>query len=316
MSDDGAKQDAVEEPVLSIVDEYVPVELVDETPPPPPPPARRPAWPHWPLFLFVATCCSTFVAGLYDFQSFTGAVQFSLAVMTILVCHEAGHFVQAMRYGVPASLPFFIPMPLPPIGTMGAVIAMSARTPNRRALFDIGISGPLAGLVPTLIFSYWGMHVPAYDASIRLFAHDDVPGQTLGWPLLLQMLAHWIKGLPFGTMPTFVHPFLLAAWVGLLITSLNLFPIGQLDGGHVLYAILKRKAHAVAIAVLAGAIAAVIMCHHYRSWSLMLALLMFMGPRHPPTSDDESPLGYPRVILGWLTLAFLVLGFCPNPLPQ
>jgi membrane-associated protease RseP (regulator of RpoE activity) len=315
MSDDGAKQDAVEEPVLSIVDEYVPVELVDETPPPPPPPARRPAWPHWPLFLFVATGCSTFVAGLYDFASFTGAAQFSLAVMTILVCHEAGHFVQAMRYGVPASLPFFIPMPLPPIGTMGAVIAMSARTPNRRALFDIGISGPLAGLVPTLIFSYWGMHLSQYLPIKELLARRPDGDIVIAFPLFLNLLAAWIKGIPPVGMALDLHPLVVAAWVGLLITSLNLFPIGQLDGGHVLYAILKRKAHAVAIAVLAGAIAAVMMYHLY-SWSVMLALLMFMGPRHPPTSDDESPLGYPRVILGWLTLAFLVLGFCPNPLPQ
>jgi membrane-associated protease RseP (regulator of RpoE activity) len=109
------------------------------------------------------------------------------------------------------------------------------------------------------------------------------------------------------------HPLAHAGWVGLLVTSLNLFPIGQLDGGHVLYAILRRGAHWVAILLLAAAVAAVI---HFKlgSWGLMLLLLFVMGPRHPPTADDQTPLGAWRIVLGLLTLAFLPFGFTPIPI--
>ena len=138
-------------------DEYVIPELVEETPPEPPPPTPRlPRW-RWPLGLLLATIASTYYVGWYDKHDIWEGALYCLSVMTILVCHEAGHFVQARRYGVPSSLPYFLPMPLPPIGTMGAVIRMSSNIPNRKALFDIGITGPLAGLVPTLIFTVVGV---------------------------------------------------------------------------------------------------------------------------------------------------------------
>ena len=141
-----------------------------------------------------------------------------------LVCHEAGHFLQARRYGVYASFPYFIPMPIPPLGTLGAVIAMEARMGNRRALFDIGITGPLAGLVPTLIFYVLGIH----------WSHPAVaaphPGElTLGAPYLFSKLTEvLVQPLPQGQYLD-LHPVAFAGWVGLLITALNLMPIGQLD---------------------------------------------------------------------------------------
>lgn len=276
--------------------------LAEEPKPPPqpsaPPPPSRTRW-LLPLCLFLLTCGSTYLVG--------GPV-YALAVMTILGCHEAGHFLQAKRYGVRASLPFFIPVPVPPIGTLGAVIAMSSNITNRRALFDIGISGPLAGLVPTFIFLVIGIQTSTVAPSAG-------GGFEFGDPLLVQ----WLSQLKHGPIPegysVYIGPTAMAAWVGLLITSLNLFPIGQLDGGHVLYALLRRRAYPVARGVLLGVIVAVALFGYYW-WFLMILLVLLMGPKHPPTADDRVRLGPVRVVLGWLTLAFLPLGFAPNPFPS
>ena len=152
--------------------------------------------------------------------------------MTILLCHEMGHFLQAQRYGVYASLPFFIPVPVQPFGTMGAVIVMEPRVGHRRALFDIGITGPLAGLVPTLVFLVIGLQHSTFA----------MPGkESYGDPLLVRFLANWILGPTPAGLAIVVDPMAFAGWVGLFITSLNLIPIGQLDGGHVLYALLRRR---------------------------------------------------------------------------
>lgn len=276
------------------------------------PPRRR--W-RLPILLFVATCLSTLLAGgggvILAEGWLAGLVQglrYAVPVMTILICHEMGHFLQARRYGVYATLPYFLPMPFSFIGTMGAVIAMEPRMGHRRALFDIGITGPLAGLVPTLIFLVIGLHhstlgIPSQHA------------ENYGEPLLFQFLAKWILGpIPHGYVVMW-EPMAFAGWVGLLVTSLNLIPIGQLDGGHILYALLRKKAHKVATALLFFALFMVIwQWKTLFGWSLMIILLMIMGPIHPPTANDDEPLGIGRYILGWLTLAFIFIGFTPMPL--
>jgi len=278
---------------------YVLPEPVSEQPSPQPQAFRR----RWmlPLLLFLATCGSTYLIG--------GSV-YALCLMTILVCHEAGHYVQARRYGVYSSLPFFLPVPVPPIGTLGAVIGMSSSITNRRALFDIGITGPLAGLIPTLAFCYLGLVFDSRLGPINPFPEMGV--HQLGEPLLFKLLG-WLH---FGSIPEhqtiYIGPMAMAGWVGMLITALNLFPIGQLDGGHVLYALLRGRAHWIATLILLGAIGLVVLFQYYW-WTLMLVLLMFMGPRHPPTGDDEISLGTWRIALGWLTLAFLPFGFTPDP---
>ncbi|NUQ65454.1 MAG: site-2 protease family protein [Pirellulales bacterium] len=249
-----------------------------------------------PVALFLATCASTFLVGGWVY---------ALSLMTILVCHEMGHFLQARRYGVPATLPFFIPMPITPIGTLGAVIGMDARVGDRKALFDIGISGPLAGLVPTILFCIIGVHQASVDV-----LRDS--GLQFGEPLLFQFLS-WLR---FGPLPegysVYIGPMAFAGWVGLLITSLNLLPIGQLDGGHILYGLLRRKAHRVATFVLFTALAGIVAFGLYE-WALMLFLVFLMGPKHPPTTNDHVPLGTGRIVLGWLTLAFIFIGFTPTP---
>jgi membrane-associated protease RseP (regulator of RpoE activity) len=171
-------------------------------------------------------------------------------------------------------------------------------------LFDIGISGPLAGLAPTLLFCVLGLYWPKPDMS----------GLVLGKPLLFTWLTNLIYGpIPFGF--EMVGPLARAGLVGLFITALNLFPIGQLDGGHVLYALLRRKAHVVATILLTAA-AVMVVWHidQLGGWMLMIFLLAMMGPRHPPTANDDVPLGTGRIILGWLTLAFLLIGFTPTPI--
>ncbi len=267
------------------------------------------------VLLFIATCLTTLWAGaeLDDprndwWQGLLTGLWYAVPVMTILLCHEMGHFLQAYRYGVFAEPPFFIPMPLSPFGTFGAVILMEPRVGGRRALFDIGISGPLAGLIPTIIFVVIGLH----QAKLGVI-HPH--GHQYGDPLLLQLLAYHIFGPIPKEMDVVLTPMLFAGWVGLFITSLNLIPIGQLDGGHVLYALLRKKAHKVASFLLFAAVFLVIWQYKILwQWTVMLFLLLLMGPIHPPTANDEEPLGISRTILGWLTLAFIVVGFTPMPL--
>lgn len=227
-------------------------------------------------------------------------------LMLILLCHEMGHYIQARRNRIPASLPYFIPVPFGFLGTMGAVIGMRANLGDRRSLFDIGISGPLAGLVPTLIFLFVGLHLSEVGPIQR--GHE-----IFGEPLLMQWVIHYKFGAIAAGHDVLLHPMAFAAWVGLLITSLNLIPIGQLDGGHVLHALMPRAASRVGFALLCGAIAASFY-FEYPVWALMLFLLLMMGPKHPPTADDRTPIGTFRVILGWLTLAFIFIGFTPMPI--
>ncbi len=293
----------------------------DEAPPVARPPIRR--WVALPLLLFVATWLSTLAAGGLSHAVQVGlesglaaglaaglleGAKFAVPLMTILMCHEMGHFLQARRYGVYASFPFFIPMPLSPLGTLGAVIAMEPRIGDRRALFDIGITGPLAGLVPTLVFCVVGLHWSEYK----------VPPEgslIFGDPLLFQWLTESVLGPRPPGHEVLVHPMAFAAWAGLLVTSLNLIPIGQLDGGHILYALLGRKAHPVAIGLLLAAVLMVALNFAvYGPWLLVVVLLIALGPRHPPTRNDHARLGWVRVVLGWLTLAFIIIGFTPQPI--
>ena len=268
-----------------------------------------------PALLFAATCLSTLLAGRNAAMMTDGwwagiahGLRYAVPVMTILLCHEMGHFLQAHRYGVRASLPYFLPMPFSPIGTFGAVIAMEPRVGGRRALFDIGISGPLAGLVPTFIFLVVGLQSSTYGVPPR----NEI---LFGYPPLIRYLMTMFHGpIPIGQY-IMLSPMAFAGWVGLLVTSLNLIPIGQLDGGHVLYALLRHKARKVAVLLLLTAVFVVVFnWDTLGHWMLMLFLLFFIGPIHPPTADDNEPLGMGRIVLGWLTLAFILIGFTPEPL--
>jgi len=254
---------------------------------------------YWlPAVLFLATCASTFLM--------QGPLYFACLMLT-LTAHELGHFFQAMRYRVPASLPYFVPFPNL-FGTFGAVIFMEPGSGDRKSLYDIGITGPIAGLFPALAFSAIGLSLSEVGP-----LPEDRPTIELGEPLLFKGLSYLIHGpLPDG-QDVLLHPVAFAGWVGIFITALNLIPIGQLDGGHVLYALLRRRAHLFSTIFLVGAFVGMVILQYW-AWTLMILLLTLMGPRHPPTQNDDVPLGAGRIVLGWLSLAFVIVGFTPTPI--
>ncbi|MFO0977697.1 MAG: site-2 protease family protein [Planctomycetaceae bacterium] len=229
---------------------------------------------------------------------------YAAPLMSILLFHEMGHFLQSVRYRIPASFPYFIPMPLSVPGTMGAVIFNQPGRATRRQLFDIAVSGPLAGLVVILPVLYYGLTLPTDPA------HPSVP--LFARPLLIKWMVYWIHG-PQSLPETFINPVYLAGWFGVLITSMNLLPIGQLDGGHILYTLIGRKAHVVAYLIAGVAIYGMIFQQNF-TFTALLLLLFLTGLKHPPTEREKEPLGLTRHIIGWLTLGFLFIGLMPTPI--
>lgn len=286
-----------------------------------------------PIVLFVLTCLSTFLLGvsLWNtdfFITFSNAVwnrdlveirQMLLAnwdtgliymscVMLILLLHEMGHFVMTIVYRVPASYPFFLPFPANPLGTMGAVIAMQGGVADRKQIFDIGIAGPLAGLVAAVPIAYFG--VSQLDLTTQPYG-----GFGFHLPLLLDWFAKvtQVPGYETGSIVWLsqLNPLFVAGWFGMLITGLNMLPIGQLDGGHITYTMFGKWAHLIAQTTIVLAIAYMVY-HNNFMFILMVVLLLLMGPKHPPTRDDTVPLGAFRYGLGLTSLIIPVLCFPPQ----
>jgi len=283
-------------------------------------PPRQRRW-FLPLFLFVATCVSTFWAGTTNGQAldvigrpewggfmlaanWVNGLIYMSAVLGILFTHEMGHFLQAVRYGVPASLPYFIPMPFTPIGTMGAVIGMNGLQANRRELFDIGLSGPIAGLFVAIPVTCVGIMQAA------IFPPDAPAGFYFQDPLLVKLLIQYLRPDVGVGQELSMNSWLMAGWVGLLITGLNMMPVSQLDGGHVTYALFGRGAHWIARIFLFLAVSAMVYTHTY-AWMVMVFVVFVIGPDHPPTADDEAPLGPVRWALGLASLAIPIFCFPP-----
>ena len=234
-------------------------------------------------------------------------MSYSVPLMLILLCHEMGHYLQALRYSVPASLPFFIPLPLPPLGTMGAVILQEPGRADRKQLFDIAVSGPIAGLLVTIPVLMYGIYASGYvlDLHNRPF--------EFGQPWIVKTAIEFVHGpLPSGMVFQW-NGFAIAGWVGIFITALNLLPIGQLDGGHLLYTLIGRTAHYIAWGLIVVAACYMIWVQQY-SYVLLLILVTWTGPRHPPTRDDQMPLGWGRQIVGFAMLSFLLIGFTLQPI--
>jgi len=293
-----------------------------------------------PLVLFIATCASMFVAyaevkPVFPHRSeqrvivlgkyivwYSGQVVYSInwlnpliymgAGIAVLLSHEMGHFLQAVRYRVPASLPFFIPFPLSPIGTMGAVIGMRGSVANRKQMFDIGLTGPLAGLLVALPITWIGIR----DAAPSLRTIDEAlqqDGFVLNAPLIFQLLIDYLHPRMSSYIAFNESPLCMAGWMAMLITGLNMLPVSQLDGGHVAYALFGRHAHLLARMIVLFAAIYIIVARQY-GWSLMLLLILFViGTDHPPTADDGVPMGWWRRILGLASLAIPV--FCLAPVP-
>ena len=271
------------------------------------------------LALFVITIVSTLATAAYFYaETAEQATQiwrgwpFSLSIMLILGAHELGHYFAARYHKVAVTLPYFIPLPIiSPIGTMGAVIRMKAPIKNKRALFDIGVAGPLAGLVfaiPLLIYGLMTSEVGAMS-SIGLLEGNSIL-------YYLAKFAIFGQFLPSETLDVHLNQVAWAAWVGLLVTALNLMPVGQLDGGHLMYSLLGSRARQLFIPVMAvlGALTlASFLIDSTFTWGIWIVLLFFFGRAHAEPLDDVTPLDPRRRWLGIATLVIFLLIFVPIP---
>jgi membrane-associated protease RseP (regulator of RpoE activity) len=253
-----------------------------------------------------------FILNIFTQPSFyLNGLWYSLTVLGILGCHEMGHYVACLRYGVDASRPYFLPAPLLLTGTLGAFIRIRSRIPSKAALFDIGIAGPIAGFVIAVPALFAGL---AMSEVVRLPA-DQSELMSLGEPLLFRFAAWLIFGDVAEGYSINMHPMAFAAWFGLLATALNLFPIAQLDGGHVSYAVLGRRSLWITLAMVAAAVGLTFVSTSWIAWTVMLLLmLVLVGPRHPPTLDDETPLDGTRLWLALVALLMLIVCFTPAPI--
>jgi membrane-associated protease RseP (regulator of RpoE activity) len=279
------------------------------------------------LLLLAATVLSTLLAGtlqavageLGEVHSFwglmavfmtnwTAGIPFTVALLGILGVHELGHYFVARRYGLNVSLPYFIPFPFNPLtGTLGAVIRIQSPFESRRDLFDVGIAGPLAGLVVAL-------PVVALGLMQATVAPLPAGAQVIGEPLLFRFMAYLIVGERAAGTDISMNPLLMAGWWGFFITALNLLPISQLDGGHIAYALFgsAHRYFAWAVFGLAAAVALLVSPQYI----LMLSLVFLLGIEHPPALNDLTPIGTPRRVLGLLTLLLFPLLFTINPFQQ
>ncbi len=230
----------------------------------------------------------------------TAGVPFAAALLGILGAHEFGHYFTARRYRLDVSLPYFIPFPLNPLtGTLGAVIRIQSPFESRQALFDVGVAGPLAGLLVAIPITMLGL---ARAELVTIAPSSDT--LIFNEPLLFRALAHLIVGpRPPGT-DILMNPLLAAGWWGLFVTALNLVPISQLDGGHIAYALFGQ--HHRRMAWLIFGLAALVVVTRAPGYLLLLGLVFLMGVEHPPALNDLSPLGFGRRVLGVVMLALFL----------
>ena len=266
----------------------------------------------WNVVLFSLTLITTVLAGalqegvnpLKDPALIPKGFPFAFALMGILLAHELGHYLVAKKNGVDVTLPYFIPAPSF-IGTFGAFIKMRSPARDRKMLLDIGAAGPLVGVVVSL---------PLVALGLSLSEVKQIEGQvgtTLGDSVLLWLINRLVVGpIPPG-YDVVIHPVGFAGWIGLLVTSLNLLPVGQLDGGHVVYALLGERQNRISRFVFVGLLVLGVL--GWEGWLVWGVLLLIMGFRHPPPVEWWVPLDRKRKIIGWLTIAVFILTFIPVP---
>jgi membrane-associated protease RseP (regulator of RpoE activity) len=296
------------------VDETNPLPWSSEYVPAARPRARQVDRPLLHLLLLAATLVTTTMAGTRmagleptSLGALAAGLPFSITLLAILLTHESGHYLMCRRHGIVASLPYVLPAP--PfflLGTFGAVIRVRSRFPDRRALFDMGAAGPWAGFVVALVAMVIGLRLSTVGGPV-----PEGPTILLGDSLLTSFLARIILHAEPDTV--MLHPVAFAAWAGLLVTSLNLLPAGQLDGGHVLYAARGRR-HTLLPVML---VAVLIWLGATRSpfwlvWSGVAAAMLFTG--HPRTIDDALPLGAARQLGAVASLILFLVTFVPEPI--
>jgi membrane-associated protease RseP (regulator of RpoE activity) len=305
------------------------------TPPPPRPSPVVASRPHRPLWLHILLFGLTFLSAMianviptlpgssltqiwailrHHPEKLLSGLPFALALMSILLAHEMGHYLTARRYGVDQTLPFFIPAPTI-FGTLGAIILMRSLPRDRKVLLNVAVAGPFAGMVVALPLTAWGLAHSSAASLERLSDTDFVFGSSI--------LFVWLKAV-FGPDASILelHPVAVAGWVGLFVTSLNLIPAAQLDGGHVAYAMFGKRQARLSLAVVVGlALLGSFLALEYglergAIWILWAMFLFILGVRHPPVRDERIPLAPGQRAMGWVALVLFLLTFTPTPLSR
>jgi membrane-associated protease RseP (regulator of RpoE activity) len=281
----------------------------------PPPPAPRPPrlWLH--LGLLLATVVTTVIAGAVqqgvDPLATPGllykGIPFSFTLLLILGTHEMGHYLISRRHHLDVTLPYFIPAPPIPfiIGTFGAFIRIRSPIRDKRALLDVGCAGPLAGVL---------ISIPVILIGLKLSTVSVIGGKeglVLGEPLLFKFLSWLVLGGQGTDANVILHPVAFAGWIGLLVTALNLMPVGQLDGGHVAYALFPEYHRYISLGVLGLLVLSGFL--FWEGWLFWAVLLTFLGWRHPPPYHFWVPLDRRRRLLGIITILVFVVTFTPAP---
>jgi len=296
------------------------------------------------VLLFILTFFSTTLAGVawlnkdpFELSNFHYGLTYSLLILFFLSCHEFGHYFAAKLHKVEVTLPFYIPFPLilNPFGTMGAVIRMRSPSQTRKALFDIGIAGPVAGFIACLLILIIGMTtLPPFDYIYEIHPEYKLTGVPTSGFSFGNTLLFWLFGKIFASSPdvflppmneVYHYPFLCVGWFGLFVTSLNLLPVGQLDGGHIIYALFGNKHKYIARIFFALIFAMGLLgllpfaginlfadygLINWLVWSLLIFFVIKI--EHPPLLDNE-PVDFKRKIWGVIALLIFVSSFTPSP---
>ena len=281
---------------------------------------RRPVAPNYRIhiILFLLTLFTTTSAGaimaaplplrssflkLFSPQFMIHGLSFSIPLMSILLTHEMGHYISSRVHRVSASLPYFIPAPTF-IGTFGAFIKMKSPIFTKRALIDIGAAGPIAGFILSVLAIIIGLKLS------KVVPISGTHNIQIGTSLLIGLLTHVFAKIPPEGYDLVIHPIGFAGWIGLFVTSLNLIPVGQLDGGHIAYAVLGKRYEKMTTLIIMGLIG---MSLFWRGWLIWALILMFMGKKHPPTLNTDGSLDKNRIILGIVMLVIFLITFIPVP---
>jgi membrane-associated protease RseP (regulator of RpoE activity) len=311
-------------------------------------PEAKPARVSVNILLFVLTVLSVMLVGAQpegtpppDFlgqlaftaQSILTGWPYAVSLMSILLAHEFGHYLMSRHHRTRATLPYFIPLPLPPLGTMGAAILMQGTPKNKRVLFDIGVAGPLAGLVVAIPILFLGLSMSHLDVIQGVEGMVQMEGNSiiylaakyLTFGMLLPApvdfggaapILYWIRyfftsqPIPLGATDVFIHPVAFAGWAGLLVTALNLIPAGTLDGGHVVYSVFGIRARRVFPIILAALFALGFFWNGWWIWALML---LWLGRVQAEPLDQITPLDRPRLAVAVLMVFVFLLTFSPVP---
>ncbi len=277
-------------------------------------PEKKKHIPYLNIALFLLTVFTTLTAGalmegadlLSDFSAIKNGIPFSFTLITILGFHEFGHFIASRLHGVKATLPYFIPAPPFPfiIGTFGAFIKVKSPIYDKKTLLDIGAAGPIAGFLIAVPSIIWGLQISEVK--------EVIPGQgiVLGDSLLLYILEKIIYGnIPQG-YDIHLSSVAFAGFIGLLVTAFNLLPVGQLDGGHISYALFGKKQKIITIAVF---VSLILLSFFWLGWLFWAFLIYMIGFKHPPTADDFVVIDKKRKIVGYICICIFILCFTPIP---